>query len=219
LYIFKHSKRLHISLLAVSVGSIALITGCSASSSEASKFSIENLKIKEHLNTEDKMSIKNSKEREKLIELYDYQELITLKREVENGFVPQEYKEFPSIYIIDPANRDGELTSMQEVAHIRAVKRIAFNTNDIPLLKESDFADSIEATLINSPTRKQTKEMKNILTENKNVISELLKDIDKKLIIEQTEESDGINFRIVNKKVEPFNAEYMDENINFYIEK
>lgn len=164
------------------------------------------------------MSIKNSKERNKLIELYDYQELKTLKREVENGFVPQEYKEFPSIYIIDPTNKDGELTSMQEVAHIRSVKRIAFNVNDIPLLKESAFEDRIEATLINYPTKNQMKEMKNILGENKSVISELLKDTNKKLIIEQTEESSGINLRVVNKKLEPFNAEYMDENIDFYIE-
>ncbi|MGF9891288.1 hypothetical protein ABEX78_21750 [Priestia megaterium] len=176
------------------------------------------MKIKEQLSTEDKMSIKNSKERNKLIELYDYQELKTLKREVENGFVPQEYKEFPSIYIIDPTNKDGELTSMQEVAHIRSVKRIAFNVNDIPLLKESAFEDRIEATLINYPTKNQMKEMKNILGENKSVISELLKDTNKKLIIEQTEESSGINLRVVNKKLEPFNAEYMDENIDFYIE-
>ena len=202
----------------LSVSSIALVTGCSASSSKAVGTTIENLKIKEKLSTEDKMSIKNSKERDKLIELYDYQELKTLKREVENGFVPQEYKEFPSIYIIDPTNKDGELTSMQEVAHIRAVKRIAFNVNDIPLLKESEFANSIEATLINYPTKKQMKEMKNILTKNKSVISELLKDTDKKLVIEQTEESSGINLRVINKKLEPFNAEYMDENINFYIE-
>lgn len=177
------------------------------------------MKIKEQLSTEDKTSIKNSKERDKLIELYDYQELKTLKREVENGFVPQEYKEFPSIYIIDPTNKDGELTSMQEVAHIRAVKRIAFNVNDIPLLKESGFANSIEATLINYPTKKQIEEIKNILSENKSNISKLLKDTDKKLIIEQTEEASGINLRIVNKNLEPFNSEYMDKNIDFYIEK
>jgi hypothetical protein len=192
---------------------MALISGCSTNSTTVSNSSLENIKFKERLSTEDKKSIKSSKDREKLVELK------TLKREVENGFVPQEYKEFPSIYIVDPTNKDGELTSMQEVAHIRAVKRIAFGVKDIPLLKDNEFADSIEATLIDYPTKKQIKEMENILTENKSAITELLKDTDKKLIIEQTEESDGINLRIVNKKLEPFNAEYMDENINFYIEK